>query len=76
MTTLVLNYSTNLLESLYKTLRTFLTSMMIGWQNARQREANYKVATHMLQTGSSDWKGHTVASLTHYLNERMGLNKK
>ena len=44
MTTLVLNYSTNLLESLFTFLKTFLAKTMIGWQMARQMQANSHIA--------------------------------
>ena len=44
MTTLVLNYSTNLLESLFTFLKTFLAKTMLGWQMARQMQANSQIA--------------------------------
>ena len=44
MTTLVLNYSTNLLESLFTFLKTFLAKTMLGWQMARQMQANSHIA--------------------------------
>ena len=73
MTTLVLNYSTNLLESILAALKGILTSIMIGWQNARQRSANRECAIEMLRMAKSDNPYHTVESLTAELNERMGL---
>ena len=44
MTTLVLHYSTNLLESLFTFLKTFLAKTMLGWQMARQMQANSHIA--------------------------------
>ena len=73
MPTLVLNYSTNLLESILTALKGILTSIMIGWQNARQRSANRECAIQMLRMAKSDYPYHTVESLTAELNERMGL---
>ena len=73
MTTLVINYSTNLLESILKTLKGILASIMIGWQNARQRSANRECAIQMLRMAKSDYPYHTVDSLTAELNDKMGL---
>lgn len=73
MTTLVLNYSTNLLESIFKTLKGILASIMIGWQNARQRSANRECAIQMLRMAKSDYPYHNVDSLTAELNDKMGL---
>ena len=73
MTTLVLNYSTSLLESILKTLKGILASIMIGWQTARQKSANRECAILMLRQAKSDYPNHTVESLTAELNERMGL---
>jgi hypothetical protein len=73
MTTLVLNYSTNLLESILKTLKGILASIMIGWQNARQRSANRECAIQMLRMAKSDYPYHNVDSLTAELNDKMGL---
>ena len=47
MTTMVLHYSTNLLDSLKKVLRNF----MLGWQLATQRHANITVAMHLVRAG-------------------------
>ena len=57
-----LNYSGSLLKGLYT-----------SWLNSQQRSANLKIAQHMLNTGSSDWTGHTVDSLAFELNKRMGI---
>lgn len=73
MTTLVLNYSTNLLESIFKTLKNTLTCIFIGWRNARQKSANRVVAAQMLQHCKSDYPYHTVEMLARELDERMGL---
>jgi len=47
MTTLVLNYSTNLLDGIKTVLRNF----MLGWQLATQRHANITVAMHLVKAG-------------------------
>ena len=60
MTTLVLNYSTNLLESLFTSLKTFLAKIMIGWQLARQMEANYRIA-QMLKHDYPKWSVEQIA---------------
>ena len=75
MTTLVLNYSTNLLESIFKTLTGTLASIMIGWQNAKQRSANRTVASIMIQQAKSDYPGYTTEMLARELDEKQGLNK-
>ena len=75
MTTLVLNYSTNLLEGLFKTLTGTLASIMIGWRDAKQRSANRTVAAIMIQHAKSDYPGYTVEALARELDERQGLNK-
>ena len=64
MTTLVLNYSTNLLESLLTSLKTFLVKVMVGWQLARQMESNIKIA-HMLK---HDYPGWTIEQIAEKLN--------
>lgn len=73
MTTLVLNYSTNLLESILKTLKGTLTSIFIGWQNARQRSANRTVAEVMIQRAKSDYPGYTVEMLARELDKKAGI---
>ena len=60
MTTLVLNYSTNLLESLFTSLKTFLVKVMVGWQMARQMEANNRIA-HMLRHDYPKWSVEQIA---------------
>jgi len=69
----VLNYSTNLLESIIKTLRGIAVSIFIGWQNANQRSANRKIAADMLRFAQSDYRGYTVDSLARELDDKMGL---
>ena len=73
MTTIVLNYSTSLLESLLKSLKTLLINLYIGWQNGRQRSVNRNVAILLLRHAKSDYMNETVDSLTARLNEKMGL---
>ena len=73
MTTLVLNYSTSLLETLLKSLKGILTSIMIGWRNSRQRSVNWHVAGQIIQYAKSDYPGHTQESLFHMLNEKTGI---
>jgi hypothetical protein len=75
MTALALNYSTNLLSGFIKAIRSIAASIAIGYMNGRQRQANYKVAEQMLRYAQSDYRGHTVESLTHELNTKMGLIK-
>ena len=73
MTTIVLNYSTSLLESLLKSLKTLLINLYIGWTNARQKSTNREVAILLLRHARSDYMHETVDSLTVRLNEKMGL---
>ena len=73
MTTIVLNYSTSLLESLLKSLKTLLINLYIGWTNARQKSTNREVAILLLRHAKSDYMHETVDSLTVRLNEKMGL---
>ena len=73
MATIVLNYSTSLLESLLKSLKTLLINLYIGWTNARQKSTNREVAILLLRHAKSDYMNETVDSLTARLNEKMGL---
>ena len=73
MTTIVLNYSTSLLESLSKSLKTLLINLYIGWTTARQKSTNREVAILLLRHAKSDYMNETVDSLTFRLNEKMGL---
>ena len=73
MTTIVLNYSTSLLESLSKSLKTLLINLYIGWTTARQKSTNREVAILLLRHAKSDYMNETVDSLTVRLNEKMGL---
>ena len=73
MTTLVLNYSTNLLERLFVSLKNVLVNMMLGFQLARQMESNRKIA-HMLKHDYPKW---TVDQITAKLNkETLDLYKE
>ncbi len=65
MTTLVLNYSTNLLERLFVSLKSVLAKMMLGFQLARQMESNRKIA-HMLKHDYPKW---SVEQITAKLNQ-------
>ena len=73
MTTIVLNYSTSLLESLLKSLKTLLIKLYIGWTTARQKSTNRKVAILLLRHAKSDYMYENVDTLTVRLNEKMGL---
>ena len=73
MATIVLNYSTSLLESLSKYLKTLLIKLYIGWTTARQKSTNREVAILLLRHAKSDYMHETVDSLTVRLNEKMGL---
>ena len=73
MTTIVLNYSTSLLESLSKSLKTLLIKLYIGWTNGRQKSTNREVAILLLRHAKSDYMNETIDSLTVRLNEKMGL---
>ena len=64
MTQLVLNYSTNLLESLFVSLKTFLVKVMVGWQLARQMSANDRIA-HMIK---HEYPHMSVPQITDELN--------
>ena len=73
MATIVLNYSTSLLESLSKSLKTLLINLYIGWTNGRQKSTNREVAILLLRHAKSDYMNETVDSLTARLNDNMGL---
>ena len=73
MTTLVLNYSTSLFESLLKSLKSLLINLYIGWTNSRQKSTNREVAILLLRHAKSDYANETIDSLTVRLNEKMGL---
>ena len=47
MTTMVLHYSTNLLD----VIKTILKNLMLGWQLATQKRANMEVAKHLVEAG-------------------------
>ena len=65
MTTLVLIYSTNLLERLFVSLKSVLAKMMLGFQLARQMESNRKIA-HILKHDYPKW---SVEQITAKLNQ-------
>ena len=66
MTTLVLNYSTNLLESLFASLKTTLAKVMIGWQMARQMQAN----SHLAPLLKHEYPHLTVLQIQDQLNRK------
>ena len=66
MTTLVLNYSTNLLEGLFVSLKNFLMRVMIGWQTARQLSANERIA-YMLK---HEYPKMSVPQIRDHLNRK------
>ena len=47
MTTMVLNYSTNLLDGVKIVIR----NIMLGWQLATQKRANLEVAKYLVEAG-------------------------
>ena len=47
MTTMVLHYSTNLLD----VIKTILRNLMLGWQLATQKRANMEVAKYLVEAG-------------------------
>ena len=47
MTTMVLHYSTNLLD----VFKTILRNLMLGWQLGTQKRANVEVAKYLVQAG-------------------------
>ena len=47
MTTMVLHYSTNLLD----VFKVILRNLMLGWQLATQKRANMEVAKYLVQAG-------------------------
>ena len=47
MTTMVLHYSTNLLD----VFKTILRNLMLGWQLATQKRANMEVAKYLVEAG-------------------------
>ena len=66
MTTLVLNYSTNLLESLFTFLKTFLAKTMLGWQMARQMQAN----SHIAPLLKHEYPNMTISQIQDQLNRK------
>ena len=59
-----LSFSTKVLEKFWKGLVTFLAKTMIGWQMARQMQANWQIA-HMLQ---HEYPGKSVQEIAVELN--------
>lgn len=47
MTTMVLHYSTNLLDI----IKIILRNLMLGWQLATQKRANMEVAKYLVEAG-------------------------
>ena len=66
MPPMVLPYSTNLLESLFASLKTFLVKVMVGWQLARQMSANDRIA-HMIK---HEYPHMSVPQITDELNRK------
>ena len=66
MTTLVLNYSTNLLESLFASLKITLAKVMIGWQMARQMQAN----SHLAPLLKHEYPHLTIPQIQDQLNRK------
>lgn len=73
MTTLVLNYSTNLLENILKMIRNTFLTIMVGWRNARQRSVNRHVAEQLIRHAKSDYQYYTIDSLAAELDKKAGI---
>lgn len=68
MTTLVLNYSTNLLERFSSGLKKALQGVMIGYMISRQTQANYHVAQMLIDAG--EYRQDQYYNLVHELNQK------
>ena len=68
MTTLVLNYSTSLLERFLSGLKRTLQGVMIGYMISRQTQANYHVAQMLINAG--EYRQDEYYSLVHQLNQK------
>jgi len=68
MTTLVLNYSTSLLERFWSGLKRTLQGVMIGYMISRQTQANYHVAQMLINAG--EYRQDEYYSLVHQLNQK------
>ena len=66
MTTIALNYSQNLLNSILRVFTNIFKGVMLGYIMARQSQANHHIARLMVHEYRQE--GHTVESLTHELN--------
>ena len=67
MTTLVLNYSTSLLEGFVKGFKNTLKGFMVGWMIARQAQANRYVAE---QISRYEYNGQDYYIILDKLNRR------
>jgi len=67
MTTIVLNYSLNLLEGLFSGVKNTFTSFGKAVVMARGAEANYKVAMQL----QHEYPGMDVPAIAHLLNDRL-----
>ena len=61
-----LSFSTNLLEKFWKGFVTFLAKTMLGYQMARQMQANSHVASLL----KHEYPGMTVEQITDQLNRK------
>jgi len=68
MTTLVLNYSTSLLERFWSGLKRTLQGVMIGYMISRQTQANYHVAQMLINAG--EYRQDEYYNLVHQLNQK------
>ena len=68
MTTLVLNYSTSLLERFWSGLKRTLQGVMIGYMISRQTQANYHVAQILINAG--EYRQDEYYNLVHQLNQK------
>ncbi len=80
MTTLVLNYSTSLLEVIFNGFKKTLQGFMVGWMISRQSSANVTIAEQMIRAGEyrdedyhwllADLNARTIAAIKkEFLND-------
>lgn len=77
MTTLALqslNFSTKILEKIWRFFKKTLEGIFIGWMLARQAQANAYIAKQLI----IEYPEMTVAQLEHQLNQKTiaGINKE
>lgn len=68
MTTTILNYSQNLLELIFTSLKKTVQGFMIGWMISRQTEANRTVVQQMINAG--EYRQDEYWTLLHQINRK------